>query len=541
MTVNQPTQDGQTRQGADGGPGVLIAGLLIAAAVIHFAMVPVHAGSGLTEPLGFAIVGWFQLVVAGVILVRGASRSVLWTAIIGNAVIIGLWVLSRTAGLPVGAHAGEGEPASLIDGMAVGLEAAAILVAFALIFTPTVLRIGQVVAIGMAVGVIGLATVAIVSPDAADHDHSGDTALGSGGASGGHHGGGAASTETHLIEMDAVDGARCDLAFNPASFWSEAEDLGVDTYSGGKMAAHSETTLLETVGAQPLGGRGSAQLDKLVSLSGQLESEAAAAQLVSELSNSTEREYDAWKQWMAGTAGGHGEHGGSASGDDTGGHGGHLGPTPWTAMVDQRQCDRLTAEVELARETALTYPTAADATAGGWTRVTGYVPGIAAHYMNFGYVDGTFEVDKPEMLLYDGGGPEARVVGLSYYVLFDSEAEPTQGFTGENDHYHRHIGLCLGAGGVIGDSTTTKEDCEARGGVKQGGGAGWMSHAWVVPGCESPWGLFSGASPMLDSELAKQSGTNDGNCSASGVRDRYDLSPGPSGGSNDLTGSASRR
>ena len=33
------------------------------------------------------------------------------------------------------------------------------------------------------------------------------------------------------------------------------------------------------------------------------------------------------------------------------------------------------------------------------------------------------------------------------------------------------------------------------GGKKAEGGNGWMSHAWVVPGCESPWGVFSGATP----------------------------------------------
>ena len=68
------------------------------------------------------------------------------------------------------------------------------------------------------------------------------------------------------------------------------------------------------------------------------------------------------------------------------------------------------------------------------------MPGIAAHYMNFGLVDGEFAVDEPEMILYDGDGPDAHVVGLSYYVLQDGDAEPTQGFTGDNDHYHRHSG-----------------------------------------------------------------------------------------------------
>ena len=151
------------------------------------------------------------------------------------------------------------------------------------------------------------------------------------------------------------------------------------------------------------------------------------------------------------------------------------------------------------------------------------MPGIAAHYMNFGLVDGEFAVDEPEMILYDGDGPDAHVAGLSYYVLQDGDAEPTQGFTGDNDHYHRHQGLCTGAGGVIGDSTTTEEECAARGGFKANGSKGWMSHAWVVPGCESPWGVFSAATPLLEGALGEASGENEGGCLGSAVRARYGL------------------
>jgi hypothetical protein len=290
---------------------------------------------------------------------------------------------------------------------------------------------------------------------------------------------------------------------------------------------HATASLSDALAPTPLRGRGSEKLDKLVTLTGQADSEAAAAALVVELGTASDDDYRAWLDWVrsTSTAGGHAHGGGSsAAPDDTGGHGGHVGPHPWKALVDKADCDQLRAEIETARQTALKYPTAQDAMDAGWRRVTGYVPGIAAHYMNFGLVDGKFELEKPEMILYDGGGPEAKVVGLSYYVVLEGEAEPTQGFTGENDHYHRHIGLCVNASGVIGDSKTTEEECAARGGRKQGGGAGWMSHAWVVPGCESPWGIFSGANPVLDLELSKTSGKNAGGCSASGVRDRYDLS-----------------
>jgi hypothetical protein len=206
--------------------------------------------------------------------------------------------------------------------------------------------------------------------------------------------------------------------------------------------------------------------------------------------------------------------------------GGHLGPQPWHAMTDQAECDALQQELALARDTAMKYPTVAAAKAAGWRQVTPYVPGIAAHFMNFSLVDDTFEIDKPEMILYDGTGDDARVVGLSYYLRHEGGAEPTQGFTGINDHYHRHDGLCVDETGVIGDSTTTVEQCTALGGRKANGSSGWMSHAWVVPGCESPWGVFSGASPILDRELFQANGKLGAGCASSGVRARYDLEPG---------------
>ena len=123
---------------------------------------------------------------------------------------------------------------------------------------------------------------------------------------------------------------------------------------------------------------------------------------------------------------------------------GHPGPSPWTAIVDRAQCDRLTEEMTEARAVTERYPTVADAEEAGWFRVTGYVPGIAAHYMNFGLVDNEFHIDEPEMLLFDGNEPDSRIVGLSYYVRQDGTAGPTQGFVGENDSYHRHFGLCVG-------------------------------------------------------------------------------------------------
>lgn len=513
--------------------GILLAGLTGGAGLIHLVMVPEHAGGGSwIDPVGFAVVGWLQIALAVVFLLRRGNRSLAIAAAVLNAAALGVWIWARTVGLPWGSHAGVVEDVGLVDGVCAGLEAGAVLVAAVMAIAPRRLKVGLLVPSIAAVAVLGLATVGITSPSTSEHSHGGDEA-----ASGGHdHGTSATDAAAHDDQMAAIDAERCDLGFNPESYWTEAAALGIDTYGGGAMdmSVRSTAEVTDVVGADD--GRGSVGLDKLVAATSKADSgaEADAAGLVVALAEATDADYGAWKQWMAqrtaGSAGsgGHAHSSGAsaAAPDDNGGHGGHAGPTPWKAIVDQEQCVALAEELAVARTTALSMPTAADAMANGYVRVTGYVPGIAAHYMKFSIVDGEFHVDQPEMVLYDGGGPEARVVGLSYYLIQPGDAEPTQGFTGDNDHYHRHVGLCTGRGGVIGDSSTTEEECAQLGGVKANGSLGWMSHAWVVPGCESPWGIFSGASPILDRALSDASAQNDGACAASSGRDRYDLSAG---------------
>lgn len=546
----------RTEVGSEGGStsthrsaDLVLAGLLAAAGVIHVAMVPQHASASTIDGIGFAAAGWFQLGVAALLVARRASRALYVATAVGNVALLALYLVSRTVGLPIGGHEGIVEDVGAIDGLAALLEVAAVALALYLVAAPEprpsrALGPAPVLA-GLAV--LALATAAIVSPDAASH---GDSASGghAHGTGGGHEHGTGPDVVAAADEMALVDEARCDLAFNPQGYWDEAAALGVDTYTAGQMTDdhHTAASSLpdELARSSVNGGRGSKTLDELIVLTERAgEGEAAAGRLVAELSEVSDEDYREWLEWLraSGALSHGGDHHGSgadaASPDDTG-HGGHVGPQPWKAMVDQRECDALAEELAVAREVALAHPTAADATKAGWVRVTPYVPGIAAHYMNFSLVDGTFELDKPEMLLYDGNGPDARIVGLSYYVVHDAESEPTQGFTGDNDHYHRHIGLCVGVGGVIGDSTTTDEECAAMGGRKQGGGAGWMNHVWVVPGCESPWGVFSAASPLLDRALAEASGQNEGGCVASGVADRWDLSPGGRGGSSAGTGGA---
>jgi hypothetical protein len=184
-----------------------------------------------------------------------------------------------------------------------------------------------------------------------------------------------------------------------------------------------------------------------------------------------------------------------SDGQAAGGHG-HRGPVAEVAITDAATRNLLAQQLDTARKAAMSFPTAADAVRGGYRMVTTYLPCIGAHYMNARYIY-AFDPAHPAMLLYDGNGPDAKIVGLSYYVVTPGRNDPPEGFAGPNDHWHRHIGLCVKGGVVIGPEKWTKAQCDAAGGVKVDGSHAWMVHAWVVPGWESAWGVFSGEHPEL--------------------------------------------
>jgi len=176
------------------------------------------------------------------------------------------------------------------------------------------------------------------------------------------------------------------------------------------------------------------------------------------------------------------------------GHG-HRGPVPFSPL-DAKTRDTLAAQVEQSDEVVAKYPTAAAAEAAGWRRITPYVPCIAAHYLNSSVLDGTFDPAMPEILLFDGTDPDSHIVGLSYLVFTDPDSPPP-GFAGDNDPWHIHRQLCIGAEGVVGDENTSDEQCEARGGRVVPLNNLWMMHMWNVPGWDSRWGQFSSEHPDL--------------------------------------------
>ncbi len=98
------------------------------------------------------------------------------------------------------------------------------------------------------------------------------------------------------------------------------------------------------------------------------------------------------------------------------------------------------------------------------TDVTGYVPHMGHHYLKASLVDGNFELEKPEVLMYapDDMGV-MQFVGVEYLA---TGSEAPEGFTGTLDdwHFNSDIGL-------------------------------WTLHAWV--GLDNPDGIFAPFNPML--------------------------------------------
>jgi hypothetical protein len=172
---------------------VLLATLSGAAGVIHLAMVPSHAGLSAAEGIGFAIAGWFQLLVA-VLLVTRPARTLLRVTIVANLALIGAWVMSRTTGLPFGDHAWHAETVGFVDVSAVAIEAALILAAGVLLLRPGFGRDWNrsrfTFAAVVPIGVVALATGALASPSARDHagDSHGSHVAGAHEAGDGHGG-----------------------------------------------------------------------------------------------------------------------------------------------------------------------------------------------------------------------------------------------------------------------------------------------------------------------------------------------------------------
>jgi hypothetical protein len=166
----------------------------------------------------------------------------------------------------------------------------------------------------------------------------------------------------------------------------------------------------------------------------------------------------------------------------------------------------LARQLTLTRQVALQYPTVKDAEAAGLHRAGPFSPGLGAHYISYANalrnVDGVMSDDAirhPLAWIYDGTHQNSRVSGLFYMT----GKENPVGYAGPNDTWHVHHDICIktAPGGVIdaplgADHDATDAQCAAVGGnlIHQ---TGYLLHTWVVPGYESPEGVFSHLSSTI--------------------------------------------
>ncbi len=160
---------------------------------------------------------------------------------------------------------------------------------------------------------------------------------------------------------------------------------------------------------------------------------------------------------------------------------------------------------------ATKYPTGADAMKDGWFKATKSLYGIGAHYIrdstSFGGT-ATFDMLNPNILLFDGEGPDAEFAGVSYVV-----GGTPEGFTGEYDPWHSHESVCTQGGTVTslteeGSSIWYSErECIAAGGRVLPLANDQMMHLWIGPEYIDRAPIFAHNHPKLfDGYQAKRDG-----------------------------------
>jgi hypothetical protein len=148
-----------------------LAALSVGAAAIHFAVVFEHFVENTLYGAFFLVISWAQLIWPAVLLWR-PSRLWLWLGIAGNAIIIAVYVASRTVGLPFGPDLHNTESVGALDVVSCALEFLLIVGCAALLWRPSladrpVARRGAVARVAALVAVpvaVIAATTAVMTP-----------------------------------------------------------------------------------------------------------------------------------------------------------------------------------------------------------------------------------------------------------------------------------------------------------------------------------------------------------------------------------------
>ncbi len=105
----------------------LAAASSLGAGAIHLVVIPEHGAEYLPAGVFFAVLAVFQVAWAGAMLWRSNARIAI-AGLAVNAATIGIWLWSRTLGLPLGAEPGAVEPVGYQDALATVLELGLVIV-----------------------------------------------------------------------------------------------------------------------------------------------------------------------------------------------------------------------------------------------------------------------------------------------------------------------------------------------------------------------------------------------------------------------------
>ena len=148
-----------------------LASLSVGAAAIHFAVIFEHFAQYALYGVFFLVLSWAQLLWAALVLWR-PSRLWLSLGAAGNALVVVVYVASRTTGLPIGPDVGHPEPAGGLDVVSVVLELALIAGCAALLWRPSLAdrpvrrfgTVGTAVSLAAVPAFVVAVTAAVMTP-----------------------------------------------------------------------------------------------------------------------------------------------------------------------------------------------------------------------------------------------------------------------------------------------------------------------------------------------------------------------------------------
>ena len=159
-----------------------------------------------------------------------------------------------------------------------------------------------------------------------------------------------------------------------------------------------------------------------------------------------------------------------------------------TASDFTNLCPLTDREIREATEWMEQYQNVNAAIADGFVQVTQWIPGQGRHMVKsagpggaLGGQDDVFIAAEPESLLYspDSSVPGGwRLGGAMWIMPIDIVPTVPEGFTGNEDAWHYHQGLCLHSAGYAVAENTTEAQCYSMGGNLWIERAGWLVHLW---------------------------------------------------------------